>query len=142
MNYCPNCGNQLPQGASFCTKCGGKLGVYQQPQQAQISPEDDKKANNLSLISLGLFFGPSALSILSAGISASTSAGSRITAISSALSGVCTLAAIVLMIVARVKYPKNKLAKIVMWIYIALFAIGIIGSVLLILACAYACRNC
>ena len=96
----------------------------------------------LSLISLGLFFGPSALSILSAGISASTSAGSRITAISSALSGVCTLAAIVLMIVARVKYPKNKLAKVVMWIYIALFAIGIIGSVLLILACAYACRNC
>jgi hypothetical protein len=46
------------------------------------------------------------------------------------------------MIVARVKYPENRFARILMWIYICLFiggfVLGIIGIILLFLFC----RSC
>lgn len=38
MKYCPNCGAQLPDNASFCSNCGSQLGApmqYQQPQYQQ-----------------------------------------------------------------------------------------------------------
>ncbi|MBR5116349.1 MAG: zinc ribbon domain-containing protein [Lachnospiraceae bacterium] len=30
--FCPNCGNQLPDGSAFCDSCGTQLGGSQQPQ--------------------------------------------------------------------------------------------------------------
>lgn len=37
MKYCPNCGAQLPDNATFCSVCGARLGApqqnYQQPYQ-------------------------------------------------------------------------------------------------------------
>lgn len=38
MKFCPNCGAQLPDNASFCSVCGTRLGItqqYQQPYQQQ-----------------------------------------------------------------------------------------------------------
>ena len=39
MKYCPNCGTQLPDNATFCSNCGSHLGAaptqYQQPQYQQ-----------------------------------------------------------------------------------------------------------
>lgn len=54
----------------------------------------------------------------------------------------CSLAGLVLMIIARVKYPKNTFAKVLMWLYI----IGIIISTILMIAvfvmCGTACISC
>ena len=39
MKYCPYCGAQLPDNATFCSVCGTRLGAaptqYQQPQYQQ-----------------------------------------------------------------------------------------------------------
>ena len=38
MKYCPNCGAQLPDNATFCSVCGTPVGAptqYQQPQYQQ-----------------------------------------------------------------------------------------------------------
>ena len=34
MKYCPNCGNEVAEGAQFCDKCGASMSVQQQAQQA------------------------------------------------------------------------------------------------------------
>lgn len=51
--YCNKCGNELPEGASFCTACGSQLnlttnstpvsGSYSQPQPSPSSAESTKK---------------------------------------------------------------------------------------------------
>ncbi len=55
------------------------------------------------------------------------------------LSGILFIAAIVLMIIARVGYPDNKFAKILCIIYVSLtvllFIIAIIGTIMLMIAC-------
>lgn len=30
MKYCPNCGNEVPEGAQFCNKCGAAMNNAQQ----------------------------------------------------------------------------------------------------------------
>ncbi len=35
MKYCPNCGNEVPEGAQFCNKCGASIAVQQQAQVNQ-----------------------------------------------------------------------------------------------------------
>jgi len=52
------------------------------------------------------------------------------------------IAAIVLMIVARVKYPKYTFAKVLMIVYIVEFAIAILSIVVLMIFVAYICSQC
>ncbi len=35
--FCPKCGTQLPDNATFCMKCGAQVGATEQPNQAQPS---------------------------------------------------------------------------------------------------------
>lgn len=57
-------------------------------------------------------------------------------------SGFCTLAALVLMIIARVNYPKNKFAKILMWVYITAIAVEVLITIALIVTCIYFLNQC
>ncbi|MGN0352529.1 MAG: hypothetical protein ACI4ES_12845 [Roseburia sp.] len=61
---------------------------------------------------------------------------------SSGLGGLLEIAALVLMIVARVKYPKNVFAKVLMWVYIAIAAVSIIAIAVFIIACGVAIGSC
>ena len=36
--FCPNCGNQIPDGSSFCGNCGAPLDSQPNPQQPQGNP--------------------------------------------------------------------------------------------------------
>ena len=57
------------------------------------------------------------------------------------LAGLCPLAGIILLIIARVKYPKYKPGKIIMCVYIGTLVAGIIGFILLVALCYLMCSN-
>lgn len=56
------------------------------------------------------------------------------------LAGLAFHVGLVLMIIARVKYPKSKFAKVLMWIYIAIYILSAIAIILAIVACV-SCVN-
>ena len=113
---------------------------YMQYLQYQ-EQQDKKKANILCTLSLILgFLGTIVLPVILAGAeswfdadSASSEFISELLATANMipffLTGMCTLTGIVLMIIARVKYPRSTYAKVVMWIYI----VGIIIYVILVI---------
>lgn len=123
-------------------------GMY--PQQINynpkeyISPEDNKKANMFCWISLGLFLAPILLAVVFEAansifdINYLENAGN----ISSEISGLFYIGALVFMIIVRVKYPKNVFGKVLMWTYIVLTVISIITMVAMIIACSIACNAC
>ncbi|WP_295094433.1 hypothetical protein [Ruminococcus sp.] len=96
---------------------------YQQPMYFTAPPKDSNTANILCTVSV-------ALMLLSVPIILTRFA---------AISGLFFIAAIVLMIIARVTYPGNKFAKTLCIIYISLtallFVIGIIALITLMIAC-------
>lgn len=128
MNYCEKCGAKLESGATFCVSCGNK--IISTPVK-QVTSDDDKKANRLGIISLILHFGATPVIgyISKVAMFASADLSEFIAAV-----GVlaCYITSLVLMIIGRVKYPKNTLCKVVMWIYISLFAVVVIGLLLLV----------
>ena len=143
--YCEKCGEKIKEGNSFCTNYGTPKKIINKVEEkeenkVEVTPtvvvvnnsqeEDNKKANLLCTISVLLYFvGPLAIFIIALFSSLiSRSLGSII----SALSGATRIAAIVLMIVARVKYPNNTFAKVLMWIYIGLAILAAIFVVLFI----------
>lgn len=63
-NFCPNCGSQLPEGATFCGNCGKSVGAApgagaQQPQYSGPRPTVTKKelvmAIILSIVTCGIY---------------------------------------------------------------------------------------
>ncbi len=127
------------------------------------TPEDKKKGNFWSWISLGCFAGRFVVDIVIALVSgmatsifssissvsdieqigeATTVVSEMIFAIGSCASLAMGIAALVIMIYVRVKYPKNTFGKVLMWVYIVLFALYIIAMVAFIIACGIACAAC
>ena len=133
-----NNGYQMNQPMNYQNNMGGipvgnNVNPYQMNQPMNMNletPEDKKKADKLCLISLLLFFIPDIVGCTILRFIEDVNDGI------SAVFALCPLAAIVLMIVARVKYPKNKFAKILMWVYIALIIAGILFLILILAACA------
>lgn len=145
---------------------------YQQPyQQGQAQPvipqypdnrsdydlltvdqkaERRKKANILCFISLGLHFAPELILGIMAGIMQSvsgtlsngSSSSEIFSTISSMVLGSTYIASWVFMIIARVKYKESKFAKVLMWIYIGMVALYVIGIIILIAMCAYILKDC
>lgn len=127
------------------------------------TPEDKKKGNFWSWISLGCFGGRFVLDLVIAVASGmATSIFSNITEITdiseinematsvtqiiltigSGISILLSIAALIIIIYVRVKYPRNVFGKVLMWIYIVAFAVYIILMVAVIIACGIACGAC
>ena len=123
------------------------MGTANQRTEAEVA-ERRKKANILCFISLGLQVVPYILS----GILAATSnilnnhdVDSLTTVLSevlSSLTGGSYIASWVFMIIARVKYKESTFAKVLMWVYIGMLALGIIACVLFIIWCINELRHC
>ena len=145
---CSKCGEALIPGNRFCTNCGTSITtVATAIQTNQAIPvvyqsndiDDNKKGNMLCVYSLlSYFLGPIVvaviiffLNILSAGA----------TSFLSFFSVTPRIAAYVLVGVARSKYPNNTFSKILMWVYIGLFALGFIIGVLVIILIIIALYN-
>ena len=118
-----------------------------------MSPEErsarTKKANLLCFISLGLHFLPEilsgALGAIIREIGNASDMGNASDFFTSALTfllGGSYIAAWVLMIIARVKYKESVFAKVLMWIYIGILALGILAVILFIAMCAYILKDC
>ncbi len=62
--------------------------------------------------------------------------------ICSGVAFLASVAALVIMIYVRVKYPLNIFGKVLMWVYIVVIALYIITMAVIIIACAIACGSC
>ena len=118
---CKNCNQQLNGNEKYCGNCGYK--VESNNTNIVDNEKEDKKATIFSIISLLLTFGcPFVNKFLK-----STFGSNRIT---DKILYYEVLIGLVLMILARVKSPKNKLAKFTMWLYVALISLIVIGSII------------
>jgi hypothetical protein len=151
---CQKCGTKINDGDSFCTQCGTPVETVtpqenisnNQPEQPKDAFDENDKGNKLCILSLILKYGVLALS---AGIIEllynftniiSEDIGDFVISTLFVIIGICSLAAFVLMVIVRIKYPKNLFGKILMWIYIVEIILAIIAIVILFLACM-ACVN-
>ena len=139
--YCKNCGTKLDEDDLFCTNCGtaknDKKEVVEKVEikNNEMSETDTKNANLLCILSLIFVF---AFDMI-AGII--TVIIPPLGELLFSISPLANLTGLVLMIVARVKYPKSTFAKILMWVYIALFILAIVATVLIVAACFYTCST-
>ena len=135
---------------------------YQQPAPVYVNkkdmpetPEDKQKANKLCIISLCCMFLPGLVtgilsfilySVLNVSLkndyNAVNNAYEAIFGLIYLVMGAAEIAAWVLMIYVRVKYPKNTLGKVLMILYIALVVISIILVVVLFITCIESLRSC
>ncbi|MBO4243348.1 MAG: hypothetical protein J5883_08735 [Clostridiales bacterium] len=119
------------------------------------TPEDRKKANTLCVISLICMFAPGflltifsvimegALSLDPTGIDPNSfNPLSVMMTIGTSISGLAEIAAWVLMIYVRVKYRKNTFGKVLMFLYIGLLILLIIGFILLVIMCVGIMKSC
>ena len=121
------------------------------PQQKSndISPEDNHTANIYCVISLFCTFAiPLAAMIILPAMARIFGSGENdgtTSIFSSALSTICGLSHLagwVLMIVTRVRFPKNKFGKVLMIVYLALLALVVIGIIVLIISCIKCLQDC
>ena len=58
MKYCPNCGAEVQEGATFCEKCGASMTVQQQTvQQPQQPAAGGEQKSKMAAGLLGIFLG-------------------------------------------------------------------------------------
>lgn len=119
--FCEKCGSKLKENDKYCINCGAR--VIDSSNQ-NISSEDNKKANKLSLLALLFLYAPFALfeTVDSGGIIY-------------ALISILPLAGIVLLISTRIKYPKNTLSKVLMWYLIIYILFSIVSWYTIIKPC-------
>jgi len=139
--YCNNCGKELDDDARFCKYCGKEMAKGDENQnnitninesQEYINQQaDNSTANLLCTISLFLTIGvPFVLRFIPG-----------LQDFIDTIISICGMTGFVLMLVARVKYPKNVFAKVLMWIYIIIIIAYIVLMAALIIACGIACNN-
>ena len=131
--FCPNCGKENNSESNFCFNCGTSL---KNNQIEEKNKADEKTGNILGIISLVLYFSGAGITTAFASIFQND-----LSDITSSLGGIAPLAGIVTMIVGRVKYPKNRLLKIAMWIIIGFTIASIILVILFMLWCYITCSN-
>lgn len=113
------------------------------PNQKVKTPED-QLAEKLCIASVICYFGAPILSSILSSITDFTSTISSSTGVDDLFSnamlwpiglvlGLGPLAGVILMIVARVKAPKNTFGKVLMWVYIVLFILKVLAVIALIL---------
>lgn len=128
MTYCPKCGCQQEEnaveinGVKQCHTCKAYIksdgSIAEQPMQILDSRDSkiDSPQNYIIAwaICVGLAF----------------------------ITGITLIPAIIVIVIAFVKFPDNTAVKILFWITIALIVIAVIAVVLLVATCVAACNSC
>jgi len=115
----------------------------------EISPEDNHKANMYCVASLLCTFVIPLVTMMVSGILVNVfgsvdndTTTSLLSSAVSTISGLSHLAGWVLMIITRVRFPKNKFGKVLMIVYLSLLALVVIGIVVLIISCIKCLQDC
>ena len=135
--YCVKCGYKISDTAKICTHCGTMVSQNNQNLQpvnnnktttdvdTKVNKEENKKATPLCVMSLicgyviPLVFSNSKIPPL--------------------LLNCISLASLVLVIIARIKYPNSELAKVLLFIYVAEILLGAIIFIIFFEACSAIC---
>lgn len=148
---CQKCGTINNLEAKFCQNCGTEIiqnntvntiqnSVFQnENNNIKIDNQiknNDHEGNKLGIISLVLYFAATIVTTVITSLLPENIGESF-----SALCGLCPLAGIVIMIVGRVKYPDNKLLKVVMWVIIGSIIISIILFIIFCVWCYVTCTT-
>ncbi len=99
------------------------------PQEIAYDKETNKKANILSLISIFLLYLNIGVALVFEYLKI------EMNDLIENVTGIFPLIGLIMMVYVRVKYPKNVLGKVSMWLYIATFVISIILLVVAIVTC-------
>lgn len=132
--YCSNCGNKLNEKDRFCQYCGKEI-LNISDSVSMKNNQNDKIANILCIIAVILeFFGTYFFDKIAKLLPS-------IESFLASLSGVCPMVALSLIIFVRVKYPNNKLAKILLILEIVMIIVTTIFFAALMIACSVACSG-
>ena len=120
------------------------------PAGNSIDPVADEQAKKLSWISLICYLAPIALGIIGTILNTIVQGSSLpsdtyynvVSGVLGSAGGASRIAAWVLMIVARVKCPQNKFAKVLMWVYIGILIASVLAAIVLIIFLAAMCHAC
>ena len=136
MKNCANCGKEVSVENRYCPHCGGDLSITNTPV---IETEADKKKGNMLCIgSLICLLFPVTIAIIGVIISSLTNQSTDLLIILNALyiiSFPLFVVGLILMIVAKVKYPKSKFAKVLMWFYIIIIGLIILLYIFFLATC-------
>lgn len=163
---CRNCGTYYDNSQGQCPKCGAAADSnsahpeyssppppeYRNvppPEYGNVPPPPTQRSDTfnerlLCIIALVLLFIPLPAIMFISGVSSlfSDESPEHFYNITYSLLTLCPLAGIVLMIIARVKYPQSRFAKVVMWIFIVTISISVILTIIAVVSCMIACNEC
>ena len=140
---CTYCNALNQNDSKFCRNCGAQL-IQNNIQQNTNNIVEEKNENNnnnsngtkLGIISLLAYF---ICPVIVATIFNFLPVNVREKF--STLGGLCPLIGIIIMIVGRVKYPNNKLLKVVMWVIIISILLGIVMFIFISIWFYITCSN-
>jgi len=111
-----------------------------------MSEQDKRTCNIVCVTSLVLLLVPIVFGIGGSVISSLLSTGNNVLSnLSGSLSmvlGASPITGLILMIIARVKFPQSRFAKVVMWIYIVIAILVVIATTIFIIIMAIFCGEC
>lgn len=121
MNYCNNCGKKLSENANYCGECGNKIVGDSHLNDNNIQKlEDDGNWKYYLLANGGLillsFFLPSGKNYM-------------------------YTAALIVLVTAKVKYPKNKVVSVIFWIEILGSILLLVLFIFLLVTCISTCSS-
>ena len=119
--FCEHCGKEVNPDAEVCLNCGCRI----KNSKKQVTTQDDQTANTICIVSLVCTFAGSFIFGILGDLSGLEN-------FFDTLAGFSSLFGVALMVYARITYPNNKFAKVLMWIYIGLIALIVLLVILLI----------
>lgn len=135
MKECPNCKTLNTGESNYCAECGAKIANGIIKEVISNNSEAENKANYLAIIGFVLYYiAPIVIPKLLTGMP------KNIINASSSFVGLCPLAAIVIMIIGRNKYPQNKLLKALMWCIIFTITISLLTFIIFFMWCMASCK--
>lgn len=156
---CPKCGNETNKEDKFCRECGELLKEEtkeevkkEEPKKEEVK-EETKQENVVEekriissmandtfycVLSLILYFGGPTLSRFFATLRDYAS----VFGFFEKIFVLTPLVAFGLAVYAKVKYPKSLFAKVLLIVYICLFALALLSIIVLLVACDIMLKNC
>ena len=114
----------------------------QNAQAGSTAVVDKKAGNKFCIISLILLAVTGVIGSIDSYLSSYIDIPDSVTVILASFSVLCVIASIVFMIIARVKYRQNVFAKVLMWVYIAVYGVGMMTLLFMYLFLYTLCHAC